>query len=150
MLCLLPNGNLFKNIYSDTVSLLIRPKTVSLKVCGASYYSLDNIFIRSGFKLYKHIVRIPIGTYCAPLVVDLFLFCNERDLNVCDALTYLLDNFLIRFGTKLYRQVVGIPMGSRCAPMVADLFLFCSERDLMMSLSDDKQTDIVDAFNTIS
>ena len=23
---------------------------------------------------------IPIGTNCAPLVVDLFLFCNERDL----------------------------------------------------------------------
>ena len=69
---------------------------------------------------------------------------------VCDALTFLLDNIFIRFGTKLYRQVVGIPMGTNCAPLVADLFLFCYERDFMMSLSDDKQADVIDAFNTTS
>ena len=70
--------------------------------------------------------------------------------NVSDALTFLLDNIFIRFGTKLYRQVVGIPMGTNCAPLVADLFLFCYERDFMMSLSDDKQADVIDAFNTTS
>ena len=70
--------------------------------------------------------------------------------NVCDALTFLLDNIFIRFGTKLYRQVVGIPMGTNCAPLVADFFLFCYERDFMMSLSDDKQADVIDAFNTTS
>ena len=68
--------------------------------------------------------------------------------NVCDALTFLLGNIFIRFGTKLYRQVVGIPMGTNCAPLVADLFLFCYERDFMMSLTDDKQADVIDAFNT--
>ena len=66
--------------------------------------------------------------------------------NVCDALTFLLDNIFIQVGTKLYRQVVGIPMGTNCAPLVADLFLFCYERDFMMSLSDNKQADIIDAF----
>ena len=70
--------------------------------------------------------------------------------NVCDALTFFLANIFIRFGTKLYRQVVGIPMGTNCAPLVADLFLFCYERDFMMSLSDDKQADVIDAFNTTS
>ena len=70
--------------------------------------------------------------------------------NVCDALTFLLDNIFIPFGTKLYRQVVGIPMGTNCAPLVADLFLFCYERDFMMSLSDDKQADVINAFNTTS
>ena len=70
--------------------------------------------------------------------------------NVCDALTFLLDTIFIRFGTKLYRQVVGIPMGTNCAPLVADLFLFCYERDFMMSLSDDTQADVIDAFNTTS
>ena len=69
--------------------------------------------------------------------------------NVFDALTFLLDIF-IRFGTKLYRQVIGIPMGANCAPLVADLFLFCYERDFMMSLSDDKQADVIDAFNSTS
>ena len=70
--------------------------------------------------------------------------------NVCDALTFLLDNIFIRFGTKLYRQVVGIPIGTNCAPPVADLFLFCYEKDFLMSLSDDNQADIIDAFKTIS
>ena len=70
--------------------------------------------------------------------------------NVCDALTFLLDNIFIQFGTKLYRQVVGIPMGTNCAPLVADLFLHSYERDFMMSLSDDKQADVIDAFNTTS
>ena len=41
-------------------------------------------------------------------------------------------------------------MDTKCAPLVADLFLFYYERDLMMSLSDDKQADIIDAFNTSS
>ena len=41
-------------------------------------------------------------------------------------------------------------MDTNCPPLVADLFLFCYERDFMMSLSDDKQDDIIDAFNTTS
>ena len=69
---------------------------------------------------------------------------------VCDALIFLLDNIIIQFGTKLYRQVVGIPMGTNCVPLVANLFLLCYERDFMMSLSDDKQADVIDAFNTTS
>ena len=70
--------------------------------------------------------------------------------NVCDSLTILLDNIFFRFGTKLYRQLVWIPMGTNSAPLVADLFLFCYERDFMITLSDDKQADIIDAFNTTS
>ena len=41
-------------------------------------------------------------------------------------------------------------MGTNCAPLVADLFLFYYERDFMMSLSDDKQAGLLDAFNTTS
>ena len=36
-------------------------------------------------------------------------------------------------------------MGTNCAPLVADLFLFYYERDFMMSLSNDKQADVIDA-----
>ena len=95
-----------------------------------------------------------------------YLACNDRSAfftsekpkidhawscqNVCDTLNFLLDNIVIRFGTKLYRQVVGTPMDTNCAPLVSDLFMFCFERDFMMSLSDDKQADIIDAFNTSS
>ena len=69
---------------------------------------------------------------------------------MCDDLYYLLDNIFIRFGSKLYGQIVGIPMGTNCAPLVADLFLFCYLRDFMLSLSDNNQTDIIEAFNSTS
>ena len=48
-------------------------------MCDALIYLLDNIYIRFGIKLYKQIVGIPMGTNCAPLVADLFLFCYGRD-----------------------------------------------------------------------
>ena len=41
--------------------------------------------------------------------------------------------------------MVGIPMGTICAPLVADLFLFCYERDYMLSLSDDNQSEVIEA-----
>ena len=49
------------------------------KMCDALHYLLDNIFIRFGSKLYRQIVGFPMGTNCAPLVADLFLFCYEID-----------------------------------------------------------------------
>ena len=69
---------------------------------------------------------------------------------MCEALTFLLDNIYITFGPKLYRQIVGIPMGNNCAPLVADLFLFCHERDFMLSLSEDNQSNVIEAFNSTS
>ena len=48
-------------------------------MCDALHYLSDNIFIRFGSILYRQIVGIPIGTICAPLVADLFLFCYEKD-----------------------------------------------------------------------
>ena len=48
-------------------------------MCEALTFLLDNIYIRFGTKLFRQIVGIPMGTNCAPLVADLFLFCYERD-----------------------------------------------------------------------
>ena len=42
-------------------------------------YLLDSTFIRCGSKLYRQIVGIPMGTHCAPLIADLYLFCYKRD-----------------------------------------------------------------------
>ena len=64
--------------------------------------------------------------------------------------TFLLDNIYIRFDSKLYGQIVDIPMSTNCAPLVADLFLFCYERDFMLSLSEDNQSDVIEAFNSTS
>ena len=41
-------------------------------------------------------------------------------------------------------------MGTNCAPLVADLFVFSYERDFMLSLSEDNQSDIIEAFNSTS
>ena len=97
---------------------------------------------------------------------SLYIACNDRNAfftsdavrndnlfscqKVCEALTFLLDNIYIRFGSKLYRQIVGISMGTNCAPLVADLFLFCYERDFMLSLSEDNQSGVIEAFNSTS
>ena len=67
---------------------------------------------------------------------------------MCEVLIYLLDSIYIRFGIMLL--IVGISMCTNCAPLVADLFLFCHERDFMTSLSDVKQPEIIEAFNSTS
>ena len=41
-------------------------------------------------------------------------------------------------------------MVTYCVHLVGDFFLFCHEMDFMMSLSNDKQTDIIDALKTTS
>ena len=97
---------------------------------------------------------------------SLYLACNDKNAfftseqpkryklwscqKLCDTLHYLLDYIFIRFGSKLYRQIVGISLGTNCAPLVADKFLFCYETDFMLSLSDNNQTDIIEAFNSTS
>ena len=72
-------------------------------VCDALSYLLDNIYIRFGTKLYRQIVGIPMGTNCAPLVADLFLYCYERDF--MDSLNHdklMLSRLLIpHLGTSM-------------------------------------------------
>ena len=58
-------------------------------VCDALSFLLDNIYIRHDTKLYRKIVGITMGTNCAPLVADTFLFCYERDF----MLTVLVSEF---------------------------------------------------------
>ena len=41
-------------------------------------------------------------------------------------------------------------MDTNRSPLFADLFLFCYERGFMMSLSDNKQADVIGALNTTS
>ena len=39
-------------------------------------------------------------------------------------------------------------MGTYCASLVAEMILFCYEREFIVSLSDNNQTDITEAFNS--
>ena len=42
-------------------------------------YQWKIFYVQFDGMVYQHIVRIPMGTNCAPLIVDLFLYCFERD-----------------------------------------------------------------------
>ena len=66
------------------------------KVTDALIYLLDNIYIRFGSKLYRQNVGIPMGTNCAPIVADLFLFCYERDfiIDAFNSTSRYLDDLL--------------------------------------------------------
>ena len=72
------------------------------KMCDALHYLLDNIFIRFGSKLYRQIVGIPMGSNCAPLVADLFLFCYERDFRLSLSDNYQTDNIKAFNSTSRY------------------------------------------------
>ena len=89
------------------------------KMCDALHYLFDNIFIRFGSKLIMQIDGIPMGTNCAPLVSDLFLFCYERDfmLSLSDKYqTYIIEAFnstsrylddLLNIDNPYFEQIVG-------------------------------------------
>ena len=70
-------------------------------------------------------------------------------LEFCDALYCLWTIFIDKIWHKLYSQIVGFPMGTSCAPLVAE-FLLYYERDFMLSLPDNIQADVVEAFHSTS
>ena len=40
-------------------------------------FLLNNIYVQFGNTIYKQIVGIPMGTNCAPLIADLYLYGYE-------------------------------------------------------------------------
>ena len=48
-------------------------------VCKSLLFLLDNIYVRFGDTVYRQVIGILMGTNCAPLVADLFLYSYERD-----------------------------------------------------------------------
>ncbi len=49
------------------------------EMCDALTFLLNNIYVQFNGKCYRQIVGIPMGTNCAPLIADLFLFCYEKN-----------------------------------------------------------------------
>ena len=159
------NGkNLFWSI-KNSGEILNKLKSRGFLASGLSTYDFSTLYTTLPHNLIKDkLTELIEQTFNRE--GSLYLACNDKNAfftseqpkryklwscqKMCDALHYLLDNIFIRFGSKLYRQIAGIPMGTNCAPLVADLFLFCYERDFMLSLSDNNQADIIEAFNSTS
>ena len=156
--------NLFWSI-TNSGEILNKLKSRGFLASGLSTYDFSTLYTTLPHNLIKEkLTELIEQTFNRE--GSLYLACNDKNAfftseqpkryklwscqKMCDALHYLLDNIFIRFGSKLYRQIVGIPMGTNCAPLVADLFLFCYDRDFMLSLSDNNQADIIEAFNSTS
>ena len=59
-------------------------------ICEMIEFLIDNIFVQFGGHLFCQVIGIPMGTNCAPLLADLFLYSYENEF---------LDN-MIRSGHR--------------------------------------------------
>ena len=59
-------------------------------ICEMIEFLIDNIFVQFGGRLFRQVIGIPMGTNCAPLLADLFLYSYENEF---------LDN-MIRSGHR--------------------------------------------------
>ena len=49
------------------------------ELCEAFTFLMENMYVQFDVMVYQQKVGIPIGTSCAPLIAELFLYCYERD-----------------------------------------------------------------------
>ena len=61
------------------ISPAILNKYTANDICEMTEFLVDNIFVRSGGQLFQQMVGIPMGTNCAPLLADLFLYSYENE-----------------------------------------------------------------------
>ena len=78
----------------------------------------DNIYVRFGGQLFQQMVGIPMGTNCAPLLTDLFLYSYEnefldklikegkRKLARKFNLSYRYTDDLISFNNKRFKEFI--------------------------------------------
>ena len=103
------------------------------------------------------VALLSLSSWCLVIAVWLFLVvplvCLQFVIVVFPDHTHLLHVLLVLKTIFVVLRVTVLhrfPMGTNCAPLVADLLLFCYERDFMLSLSDNNQADIIEAFNSTS
>ena len=81
-------------------------------------FLVDNIYVRFGGQLFRQMVDISMGTNCAPLLADLFLYSYEnqfldklikegkRKLARKFNLSYRYINDLISFNNKRFKEFI--------------------------------------------
>ena len=73
-LCTSAKAGFFSNKKYDSYACL-----TCTELCEAFTFLMENIYVQFDGMIYRQIVGIPMGTNCAPLIADLFLYCYERD-----------------------------------------------------------------------
>ena len=121
-------------------------------VCDALTFLLDNIFIQFGTKLYRQVVGIPMGTNCAHLVADLFLFCYERDFmmflsddkqaDVIDDILNINNVYFANMVSQIYPSVLQVNKANTSDTETAFLGLHLSiSYDIVSTTIYDKRDD---------
>ena len=87
-------------------------------ICKMIEFLVDNIYVRFGGQLFRQMVGIPMGTNCAPILADLFLYSYEnefldklikegkRKLARTFNLSYRYINDLISFNNKRFKEFI--------------------------------------------
>ena len=87
-------------------------------ICKIIEFLVDNIYVRFGGQLFRQMIGIPMGTNCAPLLADLFLYSYEsefldklvkegkRKLARKFDLSYCYIDDLISFNNKIFKEFI--------------------------------------------
>ena len=84
-------------------------------ICKMIEFLIDNIFVRFGGRLFRQVIGIPMGTNCAPLLADLFLYSYESEF---------FDN-MIRCGHRKLSRSFNL-----CYGYIDDLIVFNNKKFL--------------------
>ena len=84
-------------------------------ICKMIEFLIDNIFVQFGGRLFRQMIGIPMGTNCAPLLADLFLYSYENEF---------LDN-MIRSGHRRLARSFNL-----CYGYIDDLIVFNNKKFL--------------------
>ena len=83
------------------------------QICRMVEFLIDNIFVKFGRCLFRQVIGIPMGTNCAPLLADLFLYSYESEF---------LDNMIRGGHRKLARSF------NLCYRYIDDLIVFNNKK----------------------
>ena len=84
-------------------------------ICKMIEFLMVNIFVQFGGRLFRQAIGIPMGTNCAPLLADLFLYSYENEV---------LDN-MIRSGHRRLARSFNL-----CYRYIDDLIVFNNKKFL--------------------
>ena len=67
-------------------------------------FLVDNIFVVFGGKFFQQIVGIPMGTNCAPLLADIFLYSYEAEfISLCSQLERKKNSISVQLHIQIHR-----------------------------------------------
>ena len=72
------NGNCYF-VKADNDNGKDKDKYSAKAICEMVEFLIDNIYVRFGGLTFRQVIGIPMGTNCAPLLADLFLYSYETE-----------------------------------------------------------------------